>query len=33
VIEEVVKATAEFCGADEYADDYTLLVLRRLPDC
>jgi phosphoserine phosphatase RsbU/P len=30
VIEEVVRATTEFCGTDEYADDYTLLVLRRL---
>ncbi len=30
VIEEVGRATAEFCGSDDYADDYTLLVLRRL---
>lgn len=31
VIEEVVKATAEFCGSTEYADDFTVLVLKRLP--
>jgi sigma-B regulation protein RsbU (phosphoserine phosphatase) len=31
LIEEIVKATAEFCGSDEYADDFTLLALKRLP--
>lgn len=30
VIEEVVRAAAEFRGSDEPADDFTLLVLRRL---
>jgi hypothetical protein len=32
VIEEVVRATAEFCGSAEYADDFTVLVLKRLPE-
>lgn len=31
VIEEVVRATAEFCGSAEYADDFTVLALKRLP--
>ena len=31
LIEEVVRATAEFCGSAEYADDFTVLVLKRLP--
>ena len=31
MIEEVVRATAEFCGSAEYADDFTVLVLKRLP--
>ncbi len=31
LIEEVVRATAEFCGSAQYADDFTVLVLKRLP--
>ena len=31
VVEEIVRATAGFCGSPEYADDFTLLVLKRLP--
>jgi serine phosphatase RsbU (regulator of sigma subunit) len=30
MIEEVVRSTAEFCGSAEYADDFTVLVLKRL---
>lgn len=31
VIEEVVRATAGFCGSADYADDFTLLALKRRP--
>jgi serine phosphatase RsbU (regulator of sigma subunit) len=31
VVEAVVRETVEFCGSAEYADDFTVLVLRRDP--
>ena len=31
VIGAIVRATSEFCGNDVYADDFTLLALKRLP--
>ena len=31
LVEEVVRATAEFCGSADYADDFTVLALKRLP--
>ncbi len=32
VVEAVVRETVEFCGSGEYADDFTVLVLRRDPE-
>jgi serine phosphatase RsbU (regulator of sigma subunit) len=31
LIDRVLRSTREFSGAESYADDFTLMVLRRLP--